>query len=100
MVEGQNGLTWERWGHILDLAERLKFPTLFRSDHFFIGEQMDSLEAYLSFVMAAERTSSIRFGPLVTPVTFRTPVDVGRMAAQIAGSQQRAVRHGAGSRLE
>ncbi|HJP40811.1 MAG TPA: TIGR03560 family F420-dependent LLM class oxidoreductase [Dehalococcoidia bacterium] len=85
MVEGQNGLTWERWAHILDLAERLEFPTLFRSDHFFIGEQRDSLEAYLSFVMAATRTSSIRFGPLVTPVTFRTPVDVGRMAAQLSG---------------
>ena len=25
MVEGQNGLTWERWLHILALAERLGF---------------------------------------------------------------------------
>ena len=83
MVEGQNGLTWERWRHILKMAERLKFPTVFRSDHYFIGPQQDSLEAYLSFVMAAEETSTIRFGPLVSPVTFRSPVDVGRMAAQI-----------------
>ena len=84
MVEGQNGLTWEQWRHILKLAERLKFPTLFRSDHYFTGaEQQDSLEAYLSFVMAAEETEHIRFGPLVTPITFRHPVDIGRMAAQI-----------------
>ena len=83
MVEGQNGLTWERWRHILALAERLKFPSVFRSDHYFIGPQQDSLEAYLSFVMAASETKSIRFGPLVSPVTFRSPVDVGRMAAQI-----------------
>jgi len=83
MVEGQNGLTWERWAHILDLAERLGFPTVFRSDHYFIGRQQDSLEAYLSFVMAAIRTSTIRFGPLVSPVTFRSPADVARMAAQI-----------------
>ena len=83
MVEGQNGLTWERWRHILQLAERLHFPTVFRSDHYFIGTQQDSLEAYLSFVMAAEITETIRFGPLVTPVTFRHPVDIGRMAAQI-----------------
>ena len=83
MVEGQNGLTWERWSHILALAERLKFPTVFRSDHYFIGRQQDSLEAYLSFVLAAQQTSTIRFGPLVTPVTFREPVNVGRMAAQI-----------------
>jgi F420-dependent oxidoreductase-like protein len=83
MVEGQNGLTWERWIHILQLAERLNFPTLMRSDHYFIGRQQDSLEAYLSFAVAARETSRIRFGPLVSPVTFRSPVDVGRMAAQI-----------------
>lgn len=83
MVEGQNGLTWERWIHILRLAERLRFPTVFRSDHYFIGPQQDSLEAYLSFAVAARETSSIRFGPLVSPVTFRSPVDVGRMAAQL-----------------
>jgi F420-dependent oxidoreductase-like protein len=83
MVEGQNGLTWERWLHILRLAERLGFPTVFRSDHYFIGPQQDSLEAYLSFAVAARETSRIRFGPLVSPVTFRTPVDVARMAAQI-----------------
>ena len=83
MVEGQNGLTWERWSHILALAERLGFPTVFRSDHFFIGPQQESLEAYLSFVVAAKETKRIRFGPLVTPVTFRAPVNVGRMAAQI-----------------
>lgn len=85
MVEGQNGLTWDRWLHILKLAERLEFPTVFRSDHYFISQQnqQDSLEAYLSFVMAARETQRIRFGPLVSPVTFRSPVDVGRMAAQI-----------------
>ncbi len=83
MVEGQNGLTWERWSHILALAERLKFPSVFRSDHYFIGPQQDSLEAYLSFAVAAKETKTIRFGPLVSPVTFRSPVDIGRMAAQI-----------------
>jgi F420-dependent oxidoreductase-like protein len=83
MVEGQNGLTWERWSHILALAEELKFPSVFRSDHYFIGTHKQSLEAYLSFVVAAQETSTIRFGPLVTPLTFRSPVDIGRMAAQI-----------------
>ena len=87
MVEGQNGLTWDRWRHILKLADRLNFPSLFRSDHYFTGpiatNQQDSLECFLSFVMAAEQTSNLRFGPMVTPVTFRRPVDVGRMAAQI-----------------
>ena len=83
MVEGQNGLTWERWVHILKLVERLGFPSLFRSDHYFIGRQQDSLEVFLSLVLAARETERIRFGPLVTPVTFREPVNVGRMAAQL-----------------
>lgn len=83
MVEGQFGLTWQRWSHILALAERLGFPTLFRSDHYFIGTQQDSLEPYLSFVVAARETRRLRFGPLVSPVTFRRPVDVARMAAQL-----------------
>ena len=85
MVEGQHGLNWERWGRILASAERLQFPTLFRSDHFFLSPQaqQDSLDTYLSFVMAAAETSTIRFGPLVTPITFRHPANLGRMAAQI-----------------
>lgn len=83
MVEGQFGLTWQRWSHILALAERLGFPTIFRSDHYFIGKQQDSLEPYLSFVVAAMETRRLRFGPLVSPVTFRRPVDVARMAAQL-----------------
>jgi F420-dependent oxidoreductase-like protein len=85
MVEGQNGLTWERWEHILALAERLNFPSLFRSDHYFISQarQESSIEAYLSFALAAKQSSRLRFGPMVTPVTFRSPVEVGRMAAQL-----------------
>lgn len=83
MVEGQAGLTWERWIHILNIAEELGIPSVFRSDHYYIGSQQSSIDAYLSFVIAARETSAIRFGPLVTPITFRSPVDIGRMAAQI-----------------
>ena len=79
MIEGQNGLTWQRWSHILALAERLGIPGVYRSDHYFIGQQQDSLEAYLSFVVAASETTTIRFGALVSPVTFRRPADVGRI---------------------
>ncbi|HCV00114.1 MAG TPA: LLM class F420-dependent oxidoreductase [Dehalococcoidia bacterium] len=85
MVEGQNGLNWESWRRILVMSERLGFPTLFRSDHFFMlpTHQQDSLDPYLSFTLAASETTQIRFGPLVTPITFRHPANLGRMAAQI-----------------
>ena len=83
MVEGQHDLDWDRWLHIVHLAERLGFPSVFRSDHYFINDQRASLETWTSLAVAARETSTIRFGPLVAPVTFRHPVDVGRMAAQI-----------------
>ncbi len=83
MVEGQNGLTWERWVHILRTAEELGLDSVFRSDHYFIGSHKSSIDAFLSFAVAARETSRIRFGQLVSPVTFRSPVNVGRMAAQI-----------------
>ncbi|MDA3040427.1 MAG: LLM class flavin-dependent oxidoreductase, partial [Actinomycetota bacterium] len=35
------------------------------------------------FVMAAQETTKIRFGPLVTPITFREPVNVGRMPQEL-----------------
>lgn len=76
-------LTWERWRHVCRLIERLGFNSLFRSDHFFGGVQKDAIDVFLSFVMAAEETERIRFGPLVSPVTFREPVNVGRMAQQL-----------------
>jgi alkanesulfonate monooxygenase SsuD/methylene tetrahydromethanopterin reductase-like flavin-dependent oxidoreductase (luciferase family) len=41
------------------------------------------LEPFLAFVLAATESKRIRFGSLVSPITFRRPVEVGRMAAQI-----------------
>ncbi len=82
-VQAQDGLNWQRWRKILARVDRLGFASLFRSDHYFIGPQRDSLELFLSLVLAATETTSLRFGSLVTPVTFRRPADVARMAAQI-----------------
>ena len=84
MVEGQNDLTWERWLHIAELTERLGFASLFRSDHYFTGNrQLQSLETWLSFAAIARERHSYRFGALVTPITFRRPVNDARMAAQV-----------------
>ena len=83
MVEGQNGLNWDRWMHVYRLADRLGFPSLFRSDHYFIGEQQDSLDTYVSLAIAARETTDLRLGTLVSPMTFRRPVEIARMAAAI-----------------
>ena len=34
MIEGQNGLNWERWKRIVPAVEDLGFAGLYRSDHF------------------------------------------------------------------
>lgn len=83
MVEGQFGLTWERWARLLDAAENLGFDSLFRSDHYTIGTPQESLETFISLTYAALNTKRIEFGPLVAPVTFRQPVLTAKMGAQI-----------------
>jgi alkanesulfonate monooxygenase SsuD/methylene tetrahydromethanopterin reductase-like flavin-dependent oxidoreductase (luciferase family) len=83
VLSGNDGLTWQQWRHSIALAERLQFSTLYLTDHYFIRQQRESLEPFLAFVLAATESERIRFGSMVTPVTFCRPVEVGRMAAQL-----------------
>ena len=83
MIEGQAGLNWERWKRILQTAEDSGYNSVFRSDHFIIGEAQDALELWTSLTYAASHTKRIEFGPLVTPVTFRNPAMNARYAAAV-----------------
>lgn len=83
MIEGQFGLNWDRWKRILRTAEDGGFQSVFRSDHYSIGRDDDSLELWTSLTFAATYTERIEFGPLVTPVTFRHPSMNVRYASQI-----------------
>ncbi len=84
MLEGQAGLTWERWQRILKAAEDYGFQCVFRSDHYTTGTtKEESLEAWVSLTYAASYTSRIEFGTCVSPVTFRQPALLTRMAASI-----------------
>jgi len=86
MVEGQEGLTWERWFAIADQVESQGLDSLWRSDHFFsvMGRtERASLEAWVSLTALAQRTKVIPFGPLVSPMTFRHPALLARMAAAV-----------------
>ena len=86
MLEGQEGLTWERWFAIADRVESLGLDSLSRSDHFFslMGHpERPALECWTSLTALAQRTQRIRFGPLVSPMTFRHPAMLARMAAAV-----------------
>src|SRR5207253_1708262 len=48
MIEGQEGLSWERWRHLCSDVEALGFASLRRSDHLvflMVKERIDLLEA-------------------------------------------------------
>ena len=86
MIEGQEGLTWERWHALTDSAENLGFDSLWRSDHLFsvMGEsQRETLALWPSLTAAALRTSRIKLGQLVSPTTFRHPIHLASDAVAL-----------------
>src|SRR2546430_2154955 len=88
MLEGQEGLSWERWRRICADVERLGFASLRRSDHLIslmgpgTGER-DCIECWESLALAAEWTKKIEFGPMVSPMTFRIPGVLAKIAASV-----------------
>ncbi len=86
MIEGQNGLTWDRWSRILQTAENKGFKHVFRSDHYTdaSGPYLESLECWTSLTYAATASQTIEFGSLVSPITFRQPALLARMAAAVS----------------
>ncbi|TFH32497.1 MAG: TIGR03560 family F420-dependent LLM class oxidoreductase [Anaerolineales bacterium] len=85
MIEGQDGLTWERWKRIAHAVEDLGFAGLYRSDHFTNHNppEKESLELWISLAWLASHTERIDFGPLVTPASFRHPVFTAWMAKEV-----------------
>ena len=88
MLEGQEGLNWERWRRICTDAERLGFASLRRSDHLIslMGPDTstrDCIECWTSLALAAEWTKRIEIGPMVSPMTFRHPAVLAKIAASV-----------------
>ena len=83
LVVGPWGVTFEEAIASMRASERYGFASYYLGDHFYTVNQIDSLEPYLLFALAARETERIRFGSLVTPVMFRPPSNVGRLAAQL-----------------
>ncbi len=85
MVEGQNGLNWQRWQRMAQAVEDLGFVGLYRSDHYTNANppDLDSLELWVSLTWLASHTKRIEFGPLVSPVSFRHPTMTARMASAV-----------------
>ena len=87
MIEGQEGLTWEHWRRLARTAEDAGFDSLFRSDHLtglFGDSGRPSLDTWASLTWLATATTRIRFGPLVSPLTFHHPALLAKRAAALA----------------
>ncbi|HKB19102.1 MAG TPA: LLM class flavin-dependent oxidoreductase [Candidatus Dormibacteraeota bacterium] len=88
MLEAQEGLSWERWRRICRDTDTLGFASLRRSDHLvsLAGDaERDCIECWTSLALAAEWTKRIEFGPMVTPMTFRPPSVLAKIAAAVDG---------------
>ena len=86
MIEAQEGLTWSRWFRLADAAENLGYDSLCRSDHLtgLSGDaRRPSLETWASLTALAQRTRRIRFGPMVSPLTFYHPAILAKAACAV-----------------
>ena len=95
MIEGQEGVTWDRWTALARACEELGFTGLFRSDHYLSFEhpnERGALDAWTTHAALASITQRIRLGTLVSPVTFRHPAQVAKSLV--------TVDHASGGRVE
>jgi alkanesulfonate monooxygenase SsuD/methylene tetrahydromethanopterin reductase-like flavin-dependent oxidoreductase (luciferase family) len=86
MIEGQEGLNWDRWRRICHDTDSLGFDSLRRSDHLISlmhDPERDCIETWASLALAAEWTRRIQLGPMVSPMTFRLPAILAKMAAAV-----------------
>jgi alkanesulfonate monooxygenase SsuD/methylene tetrahydromethanopterin reductase-like flavin-dependent oxidoreductase (luciferase family) len=83
MIEGQEGVTWAEWVALANACEEHGVEALFRSDHYVSGfdEARPALDAWATLAGLAALTTTIELGTLVSPVTFRHPAVLARMAA-------------------
>ncbi len=86
MLEPQLGMGMEQLVSTAKQAEELGFGYFFRSDHILPTNDkrgMDTPECWTSLGAVAAATGRIKFGPMVTPVGFRNPALLAKMACTL-----------------
>lgn len=86
MVEGQEGVSWDEWVALAEACEEHGIDTLFRSDHYLsltAPRERAATDAWTLLGALAGRTSRLRLGTLVSPVTFRHPAMLAKAAATV-----------------
>jgi alkanesulfonate monooxygenase SsuD/methylene tetrahydromethanopterin reductase-like flavin-dependent oxidoreductase (luciferase family) len=85
MVEGQEGPSWDEWLALAAACEEHCIEALFRSDHYLslTDGARPATDAWTLLGALAARTTKLRLGTLVSPVTFRHPSVLARAAATV-----------------
>src|SRR4051794_6712924 len=86
MIEPQQGLTYTEQLAVARRAEDAGFETLFRSDHYesFPGPSDGrTTDAWAVVAGLARETKRIGLGVLVSPVTFRLPGNLAKVAVTV-----------------
>jgi alkanesulfonate monooxygenase SsuD/methylene tetrahydromethanopterin reductase-like flavin-dependent oxidoreductase (luciferase family) len=85
MVEGQEGVSWDEWLALAGACEEHGIEAMFRSDHYL--SQTDAwraaTDAWTVLGALAARTTRLRLGTLVSPITFRRAAVVAKAAATV-----------------
>jgi len=86
MTEPQQGITYQEILAIAQAAEAAGFEGYFRSDHYtsFPGATgLHTTDAWATLAGLARETKRITLGTLVSPVTFRIPGSLAKVAATV-----------------
>jgi F420-dependent oxidoreductase-like protein len=100
MTEPQMGLTYDEQLAVARRAEAAGFETFFRSDHYesFPGDSdQPTTDAWAVLAGLARDTSRIGLGVLVSPVTFRNPGNLAKVAVTVDGMSGGRVEVGVGA---
>jgi len=100
MVEPQLGMSMEQLLDVAKKVEELGFGYFFRSDHILPTDErrgIDSPECWTSLGHIAAMTSRVKFGPLVSPIGFRNPALLAKMACTIHSASHGRLQLGVGA---
>ena len=86
VIEGQEGVTWDDWRNLAEVCEGRNMGGLFTSDHYLAEAEPAErpvLDAWSVLSGLAAITHTLRLGTIVTPITFRHPAVLAKVAVTV-----------------
>lgn len=86
MLDTQDGMDWDLWTSLVAEVEALGYDSLWCGDHLtsLTGHDESSrIETWTALTIVAATTKRLRFGPLVSPITWHHPSILALTAASV-----------------